>query len=76
MAEFLKHYSMKIHTLSPVHIGNGEAIGKKEYIYLPWKQIVIIPDIARMYSDMRKKEWQISTSSICWEMTRGTLEYG
>lgn len=55
MAEFLKHYSMKIHTLSPVHIGNGEAIGKKEYIYLPWKQIVIIPDIARMYSDMRKK---------------------
>ncbi len=55
MAGFLKHYSMKIHTLSPVNIGSGDSIGKKEYIYLPWKQKVIVPDIARMYSDMQKK---------------------
>lgn len=49
MGEFLKSYEMKIHALSPIHIGNGGKIGKKEYIYLPWKRKVIVPDIEKMY---------------------------
>lgn len=55
MAEFLKHYKLKIHTLAPVHIGNGEKINKKEYIYLPNRNRVIVPDIERMYQDLRKR---------------------
>lgn len=53
--EALQHYRIKIEALSPIHIGNGEKIGKKEYIYLPWDQLVIVPDINRMYGDLQKK---------------------
>ena len=43
---------MKIHALSPIYIGSGEKIGKKEYIYMPWKQRVVIPSIEKMYRDI------------------------
>ena len=55
MNNFLKHYRLKIHTLSPVSVGSGEKIGKKEYIYLPKKKQAIIPDIEKMYADLCKK---------------------
>ena len=32
---YLKHYEMELIILSPVYIGSGEKIGKKEYIFLP-----------------------------------------
>lgn len=47
--EFLKQYNLKIHALSPIHIGSGDKITKKEYIYLPWDGSVIIPDIEKLY---------------------------
>lgn len=53
--EVLKHYKMKIEALSPIHIGNGVTIGKKEYIRIPWDQLIIIPDFNRMYLDIQKK---------------------
>lgn len=53
--EVLKHYKMKIEALSPVYIGSGVTIGKKEYIRIPWDQQVIIPDFNRMYQDIQKK---------------------
>ena len=36
---YLKHYEMELIILSPVYIGSGEKIGKKEYIFL-WKNIL------------------------------------
>lgn len=51
----LKHYHMKIEAISPIHIGNGEKLGKKEYIYLPWDSLVIVPDVYRLYGDLQKK---------------------
>lgn len=54
MKDFLQHYNMKISVLSPVHIGSGEKIGKKEYIYLPRTHRVIIPDMEKMYAGLRK----------------------
>ena len=30
-------------------------IGKKEYIYMPWNHRVIVPDLKKMYGDIRKK---------------------
>ena len=53
----LKHYVVKIEALSPIHIGSGEKIGKKEYIYLPWDHLVIIPDISKMYEAIRRKDY-------------------
>ena len=55
MNEYLKCYKVKLHVLSPVHIGSGTKIGKKEYIYMPWNHQVIIPDIQKMYAELQKK---------------------
>lgn len=55
MGDFLKHYKMKITVLSPMYIGNGEKIGKKEYIYLPWDNTVIIPDVRLLLGEIQKK---------------------
>ena len=55
MKEYLKHYRVKITVLSPIHIGGGKKIGKKEYIYMPWNDRVIVPDLKKMYGDIRKK---------------------
>lgn len=55
MQYYLKNYKVTIHALSPIHIGSGEKIGKKEYIYLPRKRKVIVPDINIMYGDLRQK---------------------
>lgn len=46
---------MKIQALAPIYIGNGEKLGKKEYIYLPWDQSVIVPDLGKMYREFQKK---------------------
>lgn len=55
MNGFLKCYKVKITALAPIHIGSGQKIGKKEYIYMPWNHNVIVPEIEKMYADIRKK---------------------
>lgn len=55
MQDYLKHYEGTIQVLSPMHIGCGEKIGKKEYIYMPGNHHVIIPDLMKMYTDIQKK---------------------
>ena len=55
MNEYLKEYEVKLHALSPIHIGSGIKIGKKEYIYMPWNHQVIIPDIQKLYLELQKK---------------------
>lgn len=54
MPEYLKHYKMKITALSPIHIGDGTIIRKKEYIRRKKDNIVIIPDKYKMFSDLQK----------------------
>lgn len=55
MKDYLKCYEGIITVLSPIHVGNGVEIGKKEYIYQPWNHMVIIPDITKMYMDIKRK---------------------
>lgn len=55
MRQCFKNYKMTIRAVSPIFIGSGEEIGKKEYIYMPWNHRVIIPDIYTMYDDLRKR---------------------
>ena len=54
MQEYLKHYRAKLTALSPIHIGDGSQIGKKEYFYNKALKQVIIPDAGRMFADIRK----------------------
>ena len=65
MNEYLKCYKVKLHVLSPVHIGSGTKIGKKEYIYMPWNHQVIIPDIQKMYAELQKNIWKKILKHIC-----------
>ena len=54
MQEYLKHYNLRITALSPIHVGSGQTIGKKEYIQIGGpKKPVIIPDMNKMFLTLR-----------------------
>lgn len=55
MKEYLNSYKLRITALSPIHVGSDEKIGKKEYIYNPRSSTVIIPDLSKMYLDIKRK---------------------
>lgn len=55
MEGFLKNDKVRITALSPIHVGNGEKIGKKEYINLVGEHRVIIPDPVEMYRFLSTK---------------------
>ncbi len=48
MQNFLKHYQLRITALSPIHVGDGSSLGKKEYIQQGSRKPVIVPDIQKM----------------------------
>ncbi len=54
MREYLKYYRVTMRTLAPVFVGSGREIGKKEYIFLN-RSKVGIPDIQKLYAEMRKR---------------------
>jgi len=55
MNSYLKTYTITLTALSPVHIGSGEKIGKKEYIYDKQTNEVHYPDSARLFSVLKSK---------------------
>lgn len=73
MQQFLKHYQVKIRVLSPVHIGSGEKIGKKEYIYMPWNHRVIIPDVDRMFEDLSRRGWTDEFTHFLMDSKNGQM---
>ncbi len=52
MQDYLKHYNLRITALSPIHVGSGCKLGKKEYIQLGTQKPVIVPDINKMFQDL------------------------
>ncbi len=69
----LKHYTVKIEALSPIHIGSGEKIGKKEYIYLPWDHLVLIPDISKMCAALQGKGYGKQFEDYMFKNNRDAL---
>ncbi len=55
MSEYLKTYSLSLKTVSPLFIGDGKSLSKKEYIYLPDQKKVLVPDPGKMYEGILKK---------------------
>ncbi len=54
MQDFLKHYNMRITALSPIHVGGGNKIGKKEYIQIGGsRQPIMVPDVNKMFQTLR-----------------------
>ena len=56
MIKSLKRYHVTLKTLSPVHIGWGEVVNKKEYIYDRHKGILYYPDLRDMLGSLRVKQ--------------------
>lgn len=55
MKEYLKTYQIRLHTASPVHVGTGKTLGKKEYIFLYQRKKVLIPDVNKLYQGLERK---------------------
>lgn len=53
MNQYLKCYQVVLRTLSPIFIGSGKEIGKKEYIFLTPKKVGM-PDAQGFYGQMCK----------------------
>lgn len=51
----MKTYEIILHTLSPVYIGSGTEMKKKEYIFSREDKKVYIPNWRIMYEELRKK---------------------
>ena len=73
MQQFLKHYRVKIRVLSPIHIGSGEKIKRKEYIYMPWNHRVIIPNVEKMYEDVCARGWEKEFTSFLMDSRNGEM---
>lgn len=52
MQDYLQCYQMKITALSPIFIGDGKTIYKREYIQNAPEAPVLIPDLPHMYHDL------------------------
>jgi len=53
MNKFLEQYKVKIKTLSPVFIGSGESLTKKEYLYNPEEKKVIGLNFGKVFSEIK-----------------------
>lgn len=73
MNDYLKNYRMEITALSPIHVGSGVHINKKEYIYMPWNHKVIIPDIEKMYTGLMKKGLEREFINYMTDVRQGNL---
>ncbi len=55
MKQYLKCYQVVMRTVGPVFVGSGKEIMKKEYLFLDRKKAVGIPDIRKLYAELRKR---------------------
>ena len=55
MKEFLKRYRIKLEIVTPVFIGSGQEINKKEYIYDPKTKKAWIPNQSKLFKSIMTK---------------------
>ena len=56
MNDYLKQYTFQIQTKTPVYIGSGKVIGKKEYLYDRRRNIVSVLDLFKAFQGLQKKK--------------------
>lgn len=55
MENYLKSYEMVLHTVSPVFVGSGKNLNKKEYIFVRGRKKVLVPNINQLYQGLEKR---------------------
>ena len=73
MQEYLKHYQMCITAMSPIYVGDGNLIGKKEYIRKAPGQPIVIPDLNKMFADLQKMKKEQTFERFMLEDRNGDL---
>jgi len=73
MQEYLKHYQMRITAMSPIYVGDGNLIGKKEYIRKAPGQPIVIPDLNKMFADLQKMKKEQTFERFMLEDRNGDL---
>lgn len=56
MSDFLKQYILELRTQTPVFIGQGKEIGKKEYIYDFKRNEVLVLDFFKAFQGLKKRK--------------------
>lgn len=87
MENRIKNYKLILTTQSPIYIGSGNKISKKEYIYDEAKKTVIIPNLFKLYNFLetnnlvdKYQEYLVSKNSInselgSWLNSQGIFEF-
>mgnify|MGYP001492328249 FL=1 len=50
--DYLKRYKIVVETQSPIYIGSGDSIGKKEYVFHEFNNKVLIPDLSKLFKGL------------------------
>lgn len=51
-----EQFRMELKPITPVHIGGGKSYSKNEYIYLPQKNQIIIPNIPKLFGEIIERK--------------------
>lgn len=71
MREFQKTFRIELTTMSPVFIGDGRSLGKKDYIRKG--DILYVPDMHRMYEGLKKRNLLSAYEEFILDNQRGDL---
>ena len=71
--EFLKTYDIDILVKSPLHIGSGQMINKKEYIYDKNTKMIYIPNLYKMYDEISKRGLEKSYKTFLLDFKQDDL---
>lgn len=60
MSKYLKKYTIELETVGPVHVGSGQQLSKKEYIFLDGHRTVGVLDTEKFYLYVKSQKLESS----------------
>ena len=72
MREFQDAFTIKLKCLSPVFVGSGREINKKEYLYINSSEIGVL-DFERFYAFIRQRRMGDSFDDFLMNDSKGRL---
>ncbi len=72
--EFLKTYDIDIRVKSPLYVGSGQKLNKKEYIYDKESKKIYIPDLYKMYEKICKRGLEKSYETFLLNFNQRDLD--
>lgn len=75
MNNYLKSYDATITALSPIHVGSGNLLLKKEYIFDKQKNVVMVLNPAKFYDVMVKMRMEKQFQDFMFDSTQKDLSW-